>query len=90
MSEETFLIANSLDGKGRRPHPYVDSFEAHGHVWVVHRKIYGIGFKVSHRGSGYAVPSPEGVDPESAKAKAMAFLDANALSIPKAIDEVTR
>ena len=90
MNEGTFQIATSEDGKSRKDHPYVDSFEAHGEVWVIHRRLYRIGFTVSHKASGCALPGIETVRPEEAKVKAMAFLDAKAGQISKAIAEVMK
>jgi len=90
MSEGTFQIATTLDGKVKREYAYVDSFEAHGHTWVVHRKIYGVCFGVSHGASGYALPKIDAVSAEEAKAQGIAYLDANALQIPKVIAEVMK
>lgn len=90
MNEGTFQIATSEDGKSRRDHPYVDSFEAHGHVWVIHRKLYRIGYGASHKASGFGVPGVESVTPEEAKLKAMGYLDAKAAQIPKVVAEVMR
>lgn len=90
MNEGTFQIATSEDGKSRKDHPYVDSFEAHGHAWVIHRKLYGLGFRVSHMVSGFAVPQSDANDQETAKTQAMAFLDAKAAQIPRVVAEVMR
>lgn len=88
MIEGIFQISTALDGKTRRDHPYVDSFDAHGETWVTHRRLGGVSFGVSHKASGYAVPGVEGVDPQDAQTKALAVLDAKAAQIPGVIAKV--
>lgn len=90
MTPGTFQIATTLDGKTRRDHPYIDAFEAHGFEWVIHRRLFRIGYGVSHKASGWALPKIEAVRPEEAKVKAMALLDANGAKISKAIAEVMK
>jgi hypothetical protein len=90
MTSGTFQIATTLDGKTRRDHPYIDSFEAHGFDWVVHQRLYGIGYTVSHKASGWAIPHVESVRPEEAKVKAMAYLDSKATQITKVIASVMK
>jgi len=90
MTPGTFQIATTFDGKSRRDHPYVDSFEAHGELWVIHRRLFKIGFGVSHKASGYALPKVETVRPEEAKVKAMTYLDSKADQISRVIASVMK
>lgn len=90
MTPGTFQIATTLDGKTRRDHEYVDSFESHGELWVIHRRLFRMGYGCSHKASGYALPKVEAVRPEEAKVRAMALLDVNGSKIAKVIAEVMK
>lgn len=57
--KKTFMIATTLDGQVRRPPPFEESFEAFGHTWVTHRRIFGIGYAMSHRDTGYKIPGTD-------------------------------
>ncbi len=72
---KTFMIATTLDGQAKRPHPFEEEFQAHGEWWVTHRRLYGIGFCMSHRDTGYKV---HGTDRERAiesKVKGLELLE---------------
>jgi hypothetical protein len=90
VTTKTFMIATTLDGQWKREHPYVDEFESSGHQWVVHPRLGGIGYTVSHKASGYALPKCESVRRQEAKMKAMAILEAKADKVLKAIAGVMK
>lgn len=60
----------TVDGKIEKP--VVDSFEAHGEVWVVHDKAGK--FSVSHGGTGWGVPRCKAFDADTSKKLAIALL----------------
>lgn len=78
MSDETktFMIATTLDGQNRREHPFEESFEAYGHEWVTHRRLFGIGFAMSHRATGYKVPGTDRERAVESKVKGLELLEA--------------
>ena len=78
MSDETktFMMATTLDGQGRKEHPFEECFEAFGHEWVTHRRLYGIGFAMSHRASGWKVPGTDRERAIESKVKGLEILEA--------------
>jgi hypothetical protein len=59
----TFMIRTGPQKSDVREHPYELEFELLGEVWVVHRRLHGIGYCLSHKATGFRVP---GIDRERA------------------------
>jgi hypothetical protein len=85
-----FLIATTLDGQVKRPHPFEEEFQVHGEWWVTHRRLYGIGFCMSHRDSGYKVPGTDRERAIEAKVKGLEILEAKKDQIAAMIAMVTK
>lgn len=56
---KTFQIRTGPKPSDRREHPFEESFEMFGQVWVVHRRLWGIGYALSHQETGRRVPNSE-------------------------------
>jgi hypothetical protein len=88
--QNTFMIATTLDGQAKRPHPFEESFLAHGHEWVTHRRLYGIGFAMSHRASGWKVPGTDRERAVESKVKGLEYLESKKDQIDRIIERVMK
>ena len=82
MSEKTFMIRVGSKKSDVKEHQFEEEFTMFGESWVTHRRLYGIGFAVSHKETGFKVP---GIDRErgvESKHFAIKFLTARQDQIP--------
>lgn len=81
MSEQTFQIRTGPKPTDRRDYPFEESFEMFGHEWVTHRRLWGIGYCLSHRATGMKVPNSERERAVESKYHGVQFLTENQTKI---------
>jgi len=84
------MMATTLDGQVRKEHPFEESFEAFGHQWVTHRRLYGKGYAMSHRETGYKVPGTDRERAIESKVKGLELLEKKKDQIDAIIKGLTK
>jgi hypothetical protein len=74
----------------RQPHPFEEEFFLFGEWWVVHRRLYGIGYALSHKATGFRVPDSERGRAVESKYRGSLWLTEHEAQLPALLVKASR